>query len=45
MLAAELAIVTVVGFTPAEVGVNERLPVVQVPPAVKTAFAVQVPKP
>jgi hypothetical protein len=43
MFAAELDTVTVVDFTPAEVGVKESCPVVQVLPAVRTAFAVQVP--
>jgi hypothetical protein len=43
--AAELATVMVVDFAPAELGVKDKLPVVQVPPGVKTAFAVQVPKP
>jgi hypothetical protein len=43
MFAAELATVTVVDLVPEEVGVNARLPVVQVVPAVKTKFAVQAP--
>jgi hypothetical protein len=41
--AAELATVIVVDFAPEEVGVKESWPLVQVPPAIKTAFAVQVP--
>jgi hypothetical protein len=41
--ATELATVTVVDFAPVEVGVKESWPVMQVPPAVRTAFAVQVP--
>lgn len=41
--AAELVTVTVVDFAPAEVGVKDRAPVVQVEPAVSTKFAVQVP--
>jgi hypothetical protein len=44
LFAAELATVTVVDLTPAEVGVKVRLPVVQMPLAVITAFAVQVPR-
>ncbi len=39
--AAELETVTVVDFTPAEVGVKDNVPVVQV--VAMTAFAVQVP--
>jgi hypothetical protein len=41
--AAELATVMVVDFAPDEVGVKDRLPVVQVVPDVSTRFAVQVP--
>jgi hypothetical protein len=42
--AAELVTVTVVDFTPEDVGVKDTLPVVQVVPVVNTRFAVQVPK-
>jgi hypothetical protein len=41
--AAELATVIVVDFAPEELGVKETLPVGQVPPEIRTAFAVQVP--
>jgi hypothetical protein len=41
--ATELATVIVVDFAPVEVGVKESWPVVQVPPEINTALAVQVP--
>ena len=43
-MTAELATVTVVDFAPELVGVNDRAPVVQVLPEVRTAPAVQVPR-